>query len=111
MYCYNEFYLFLFLMCLLEITYMACIGLPTWHIAKESACQIQETQVRSLGWEDSLQEVMAPCSSILAWVIPWTEEPGGLQWVAGQTQTKATEHTYAHARGTGQFVSHEAEAQ
>ena len=39
----------------------------------------QETQVRSLGWEDSLEEEMATHSSILAWEIPWTEEPGGLQ--------------------------------
>ena len=35
--------------------------------------------VRSLGWEDPLEEEMAIHSSILAWRIPWTEEPGGLQ--------------------------------
>ena len=40
---------------------------------------IWETWVRSLGWEDSLEEGMATHSSILAWRIPWTEEPGGLQ--------------------------------
>ena len=40
---------------------------------------IQETWVQSLGWEDSLEEGMATHSSILAWSIPWTEEPGGLQ--------------------------------
>ena len=39
----------------------------------------QETQVRSLGWEDPLEKEMATHSSILAWRIPWTEEPGGLQ--------------------------------
>ena len=39
----------------------------------------QETRVRSLGWEDPLEEEMATHSSILAWEIPWTEEPGGLQ--------------------------------
>ena len=38
-----------------------------------------ETWVRSLGWEDPLEEGMATDSSILAWRIPWTEEPGGLQ--------------------------------
>ena len=38
-----------------------------------------ETWVRSLGWEDSLEKGMATHSSILAWRIPWTEEPGGLQ--------------------------------
>ena len=37
-----------------------------------------ETWVRSLGWEDPLEEGMATDSSILAWRIPWTEEPGGL---------------------------------
>ena len=40
---------------------------------------MQETQVRSLGWENPLREHMATHSSILAWRIPWTEEPGGLQ--------------------------------
>ena len=41
----------------------------------------QETQVRSLGREDPLEEEMATNSSILAWEIPRTEEPGGLQFV------------------------------
>ena len=40
---------------------------------------MQETQVRSLSWEDPLKKEMATHSSILAWRIPWTEEPGGLQ--------------------------------
>ena len=39
---------------------------------------MQETQVQSLGREDSLEKGMATHSSILAWEIPWTEEPGGL---------------------------------
>ena len=38
----------------------------------------QETQVQLLGWEDSLEEEIATHSGILAWEIPWTEEPGGL---------------------------------
>ena len=38
-----------------------------------------EAWVQSLGWEDPLEESMATHSSILAWEIPWTEEPGGLQ--------------------------------
>ena len=38
----------------------------------------QETQLPSLGWEDSLEEEMATHSSILAWKVPWKEEPGGL---------------------------------
>ena len=41
---------------------------------------IQETQVQSLGREDSLEKGMAIHSSILAWRIPWTEEPGGPLW-------------------------------
>ena len=40
---------------------------------------MQETRVRSLGWEDPLEKGTATHSSILAWRIPWTEEPGGLQ--------------------------------
>ena len=41
--------------------------------------ETQETWVQSLGWEDPLEEGMATHSSILAWRIPWREEPGGLQ--------------------------------
>ena len=40
---------------------------------------VRETQVQSLVWEDPLEEEMATYSSILAWRIPWTEEPGVLQ--------------------------------
>ena len=46
---------------------------------------MQEMQVRSLGWEDALEEEMATHSSILAWKIAWTEGPGGLQSVESQT--------------------------
>ena len=45
---------------------------------------MQETQVRSLGWEDPLEKGMATYSRILAWRIPWTEEPGGLQSMGSQ---------------------------
>ena len=41
-------------------------------------------KVRSLGWEDPLEEGMATHSSILAWRIPWTEKPGGLQSMGSQ---------------------------
>ena len=40
---------------------------------------MQETWVQSLGWEDPLEKEVATHSSILAWRIPWTKEPGGLQ--------------------------------
>ena len=46
---------------------------------QEIACSIGETWVQSLGLEDPLEKEMATCSSILAWKIPWTEEPGELQ--------------------------------
>jgi len=42
------------------------------------------TQVQSLGWEDTLEKEMTTHSSILAWRIPWTEEPGGLQSMGWQ---------------------------
>ena len=41
-------------------------------------------RIQSLGWEDPLQEGMATHSSILAWRIPWAEEPGGLQSMGSQ---------------------------
>ena len=51
---------------------------------------MQESQVQSLGWEDPLEEEMATCSSILAWKIPWTEEPRGLHpW--GHKESDTTE--------------------
>ena len=53
--------------------------LPLWPISKESACQCRRLQ--SLGREDPLEEELATRSSILAWEIPWTEEPGGVQSV------------------------------
>ena len=46
---------------------------------------MQETWVLSLSGEDPLEKGMATCSSILAWRIPWTEEPGGLQFMGLQT--------------------------
>ena len=45
---------------------------------------MRETWVQSLGWEDPLEEGMATHSSILAWRIPWTEEPGRLQSMGSQ---------------------------
>ena len=55
-------------------------------MAKTVKClpAVQETQVRSLGWEDPLEKEMATHSSTLAWKIPWTEEPGRLQSMESQ---------------------------
>ena len=49
---------------------------------------MQETWVRFLGWEDPLEKEMATHSSILAWRIPGTEEPGGLQSMGSQESDK-----------------------
>ena len=57
----------------------------------------QKTRVWSLGWEDTLEEGMVIYSSILAWRIPWTEEPGGLQSIGitkSQTPTEAIDHAH-----------------
>ena len=48
---------------------------------------MQETWIQSLSWEDTLEEGMATHCSILAWRIPWTEEPGGLQSMGSQSWT------------------------
>ena len=52
--------------------------------------EMQETMVQSLGQEDPLENGMAAHSSILAWEIPWTEEPGGLQSM-GSKKSDTTE--------------------
>ena len=52
---------------------------------------MQETQVQSLGWEDPLEKEMATHSSILAWRIPWTEEPDRLYSPWGHEESDITE--------------------
>ena len=54
----------------------------------------QETRGRSLGWEDPLEKEMAAHSSILAWKIPWTAEPGRVPSVGSQSQTRLSEFTF-----------------
>ena len=58
-------------------------GLPWQLSGKEPACQCR----RGLGWEDALEREMATHSSVLAWRISWTEEPGGLQSMGLQRGT------------------------
>ena len=53
---------------------------------------MQETWLQSLGWENPLEKEMATHSSILAWRIPWTEEPGGLQSTGLQRDTTERLH-------------------
>jgi len=52
--------------------------------AEKNLPAVWETWVQSLGQEDPLEKGMATCSSILAWRIPWTEEPGGLRSIESQ---------------------------
>ena len=58
-------------------------GTARWLSGKDPPA-MQETQIRFLGREDPLEEEMATYSNILAWEIPWTEEPGGLKSVGSQ---------------------------
>ena len=62
---------------------------------------MQETQVQSLGREDTLEKEMATHSSTLAWIIPWTEDPGGLQsmWTQRAQQDWVTNFHF-HFHGT-----------
>ena len=59
-----------------EILYREALGFPSGSVVKPA---MQEMWVQSLGHEDLLEEEMATHSSIFAWRIPWTEEPGRLQ--------------------------------
>ena len=62
------------------------LPLSHWGSLKASnTCNFRGAiRIRSLGWEHPLEEGMATHSSILAWRIPWTEEPGGLQFIGSQ---------------------------
>ena len=55
---------------------------------------MQETWVQSLGREDLLEKEMVTHSSILAWKIPWTEKPGGLQSTGSQSRTRLSDFTF-----------------
>ena len=75
---------------LLGISTLTSWGFPGGSVVKNLPAT-QETQVQSLGQEDPLEKGMATHSSILAWRLPWTEEPGGLQTmgvVKSQTLTQ-----------------------
>ena len=72
---------------------------------------MQETWVQSLGWEDALEDGMATHSSILAWRIPWTEEPGGLQSIGSQrvghdwaTKCSTAQQAHVQAGGSGSIL-------
>ena len=61
-----------------EITYLFIIQIPGGSDGKESACNSGDPGLAQ-GWEDPLEKEMATHSSILAWEMPWTQEPGRLQ--------------------------------
>ena len=65
------------LQCLFNHSYLCRASLVVQMV--KSLPTMQEIWVRSLGWEDPLQEGMETYSNILTWRLPWTEEPGGLQ--------------------------------
>ena len=84
--------------------YMSIIPLRGSLVAQtvKNLLAIQEIRVWSLGWKDSLEKEMVIHSSILAWRIPWIEEPSGLQSMGSQswtwlTNTHTHTHTHTHA--------------
>ena len=75
-----------FLICVFVFFRQMSSGLPQWLSSKDSTCNAgaQEIQVQFLHQEDPLEKSLATHSSIFAWKIPWTEEPGGLQSMGWQ---------------------------
>ena len=69
---------------------MSSLGFPVAQMVKNLPT-MQDTRVWSLGQEDPLEKGMATHSSILAWRIPWTEEPSGLQSMESQSQTRLSD--------------------
>ena len=65
---------------------ISSLGFPGGSDGKESACSAGD-RVQSQGWEDPLDKEMATHSSILAWRIPWTEEPGSLHSGVAKNKT------------------------
>ena len=77
-------------------THILLRGFPEGSAGKESSYNAGDMD-RSLIWEDPLEEEMATHSSVLAWRIPWTEEPGGLQSMGSQRiEHDSTKHDASH---------------
>ena len=75
------------------------LRLTQWFSGKESACDegdLKKMWVQSLGWDDPLEYKMATYTSILAWKIPWTAEPGGLQSMVSQRVKHNWRTEHAH---------------
>ena len=77
---------------------MGASQVAQWYRIHLLMQETQETWVQSLGWEDPLEEEIATHSSDIAWKIPWTEQPGGLQSMGSQRvrlrPNRATEQMY-----------------
>ena len=67
--------------------------------------ETSETQVRSLGWEDPLEKEIATHSSIVAWRIPHTEEPGGLHFLGHKESDTTEQLTLSHSIHSQSFQS------
>ena len=83
------------------------MGFPGGSEGKASTCNAGD-QVPSLGWEDPLEKEMATHSNTLAWKIPWTEEPGGLQSMGSQRvghdwETSLSFFLFFHAFGSSKL--------
>ena len=86
--------------------YIYMAGLPWCGSVVKNLPAMQEKQemrVPSLGWEDPLEEEMATHCSILAWKIPWTEEPGGLQPMGLQRDMTELLSTHTQASQVAQW--------
>ena len=81
----------------------SCYYLPHLTQTVKHVPTMQETWVRSLGREDPLEKEMAPHSSILAWKIPWTEEPGRLQSMGSQRVGHNWATSLSHLKGEASF--------
>ena len=73
-------------MTIIIIIFLQLLSVPSGLVVKNLPA-MQEMQVQSLGMEDPLEKEKATYSSILVWEIPWTEEPGRLQWGLIKSQT------------------------
>ena len=94
----GSLYICIYIQCLYIHTHIYIYKTSLVAQTVKSLPAMWETRVWFLGWEDSLEEEMATHSSILAWRIPWTEEPGGLQSMGLQRvgQDWATKHSITY---------------
>ena len=83
-----------FNVCSLSLIFINLINMSLVAQTVKRLSTMQETQVRSLGWEDPLEKEMAIHSSTVAWKIPWTEKPGRLPSMGSQSRTGLSDFTF-----------------